>query len=90
MFNTAMTGYRRKSLPHPSLRPADRHPDLPHIGNTGTPREDAEANRGSWAAATLIIRDLPLIARNWRSNGRCLTTSLNPAPSPPPASIPVT
>src|SRR5690606_35830643 len=37
----------------------------PHIGNTGTTPEDAEAKQ-VWAAG-LIIRDLPLLASSWRN-----------------------
>ena len=37
----------------------------PHIGNTGINREDEEASK-LWAAG-LIIRDLPLLASNFRS-----------------------
>jgi carbamoyl-phosphate synthase small subunit len=37
----------------------------PHIGNVGTNREDAESNKAF--AAGLIIRDLPLLTSNFRS-----------------------
>jgi carbamoyl-phosphate synthase small subunit len=37
----------------------------PHIGNTGTTPEDAESDR-VWSAG-LVIRDLPLVASNWRN-----------------------
>ncbi len=64
VFNTAMTGYQ-EILTDPSYAQQIVTLTYPHIGNTGTTPEDAEANR-VWAAG-LIIRDLPLIASNWRS-----------------------
>jgi carbamoyl-phosphate synthase small subunit len=39
----------------------------PHIGNTGVNQEDEEATQIH--ASGLIIRDLPLRASNWRSQG---------------------
>ena len=36
----------------------------PHIGNTGINDEDEES-RSIWASG-LVIRDLPLLASNWR------------------------
>lgn len=65
VFNTAMTGYQ-EILTDPSYAQQIVTLTYPHIGNTGTTPEDAEANR-VWAAG-LIIRDLPLIASNWRSS----------------------
>ena len=59
-----MTGYQ-EILTDPSYAQQIVTLTYPHIGNTGTTPEDAEANR-VWAAG-LIIRDLPLIASNWRS-----------------------
>ena len=38
--------------------------DSPHIGNTGINREDSESEK-VWASG-LIIKDLPLLASNWR------------------------
>ena len=38
----------------------------PHIGNYGVNAEDVEAARVH--AAGLVIRDLPLLASNWRSS----------------------
>ena len=64
VFNTAMTGYQ-EILTDPSYAQQIVTLTYPHIGNTGTTPEDAESNR-VWAAG-LVIRDLPLIASNWRS-----------------------
>src|SRR5690554_7946095 len=64
VFNTAMTGYQ-EILTDPSYAQQIVTLTYPHIGNTGTTPEDAESDR-VWAAG-LIIRDLPLIASNWRS-----------------------
>ena len=64
VFNTAMTGYQ-EILTDPSYAQQIVTLTYPHIGNTGTTPEDAESNR-VWAAG-LIIRDLPLIASNWRN-----------------------
>ncbi len=64
VFNTAMTGYQ-EILTDPSYTQQIVTLTYPHIGNTGVTPEDAESNR-VWAAG-LIIRDLPLIASNWRS-----------------------
>ncbi|HLD66436.1 MAG TPA: glutamine-hydrolyzing carbamoyl-phosphate synthase small subunit [Pseudomonas sp.] len=64
VFNTAMTGYQ-EILTDPSYAQQIVTLTYPHIGNTGTTPEDAESNR-VWAAG-LVIRDLPLIASNWRN-----------------------
>ncbi len=64
VFNTAMTGYQ-EILTDPSYAQQIVTLTYPHIGNTGTTPEDAEANR-VWAAG-LIIRDLPLLASSWRN-----------------------
>ena len=64
VFNTAMTGYQ-EILTDPSYARQMVTLTYPHIGNTGTTPLDAESDR-VWAAG-LIIRDLPLIASNWRS-----------------------
>lgn len=64
VFNTAMTGYQ-EILTDPSYAQQIVTLTYPHIGNTGTTPEDAESDR-VWAAG-LIIRDLPLLASNWRS-----------------------
>ncbi|MBM6442937.1 glutamine-hydrolyzing carbamoyl-phosphate synthase small subunit [Pseudomonas mohnii] len=64
VFNTAMTGYQ-EILTDPSYAQQIVTLTYPHIGNTGTTPEDAESNR-VWSAG-LVIRDLPLVASNWRS-----------------------
>ncbi len=63
VFNTAMTGYQ-EILTDPSYCQQMVTLTYPHIGNTGTNPEDVESHR-VWAAG-LIIRDLPLLASNWR------------------------
>lgn len=64
VFNTAMTGYQ-EILTDPSYAQQIVTLTYPHIGNTGSTPEDAEA-RQVWAAG-LVIRDLPLLASNWRN-----------------------
>ena len=64
VFNTAMTGYQ-EILTDPSYARQIVTLTYPHIGNTGVNREDVEA--GKVHAAGLIIRDLPLMASNFRS-----------------------
>lgn len=64
VFNTAMTGYQ-EILTDPSYNRQLVTLTYPHIGNTGTTPEDEES--GSIHAAGLIIRDLPLLASNWRN-----------------------
>ncbi|GAA0349254.1 glutamine-hydrolyzing carbamoyl-phosphate synthase small subunit [Bowmanella denitrificans] len=64
VFNTAMTGYQ-EILTDPSYAEQIVTLTYPHIGNTGTNDEDQESNR-IWAKG-LIIRDLPLIASNFRN-----------------------
>ena len=66
VFNTAMTGYQ-EILTDPSYSRQIVTLTYPHIGNTGVNPEDVESDRIQ--AAGLIIRDLPLIASNWRSTG---------------------
>ncbi|HLV76764.1 MAG TPA: glutamine-hydrolyzing carbamoyl-phosphate synthase small subunit [Marinobacter sp.] len=66
VFNTAMTGYQ-EILTDPSYARQMVTLTYPHIGNTGVNEEDIESDRVQ--AAGLIIRDLPLIASNWRSQG---------------------
>jgi carbamoyl-phosphate synthase small subunit len=65
VFNTAMTGYQ-EILTDPSYCRQIVTLTYPHIGNTGTNAEDTEANKVF--AAGLVIRDLPLLASNWRRN----------------------
>lgn len=64
VFNTAMTGYQ-EILTDPSYCNQLVTLTYPHIGNYGINAEDAESNQ-IWAAG-LIIRDLPLLASNFRS-----------------------
>ncbi len=64
VFNTAMTGYQ-EILTDPSYAKQMVTLTYPHIGNTGTNAEDEESNQ-VWAEA-LIIRDLPLLQSNFRS-----------------------
>lgn len=64
VFNTAMTGYQ-EILTDPSYAQQIITLTYPHIGNTGTNSEDEEA-QDIWAAG-LVIRDLPLLASNFRS-----------------------
>ena len=64
VFNTAMTGYQ-EILTDPSYAQQIVTLTYPHIGNTGTTLEDGECDR-VWATG-LIIRDLPLIASNFRN-----------------------
>lgn len=67
VFNTAMTGYQ-EMLTDPSYAQQLITLTYPHIGNTGTNEEDSESGRihKVWANG-LIIRDLPIIASNFRS-----------------------
>jgi carbamoyl-phosphate synthase small subunit len=64
VFNTAMTGYQ-EILTDPSYTRQLVTLTYPHIGNTGINSEDIES--ASMGAAGLIIRDLPLMASNFRS-----------------------
>ena len=66
VFNTAMTGYQ-EILTDPSYARQIVTLTYPHIGNTGVNEEDEESSR-IWAAG-LVIRDLPLLASNFRSAG---------------------
>ncbi|MHB1175207.1 MAG: glutamine-hydrolyzing carbamoyl-phosphate synthase small subunit [Sulfuriferula sp.] len=63
VFNTAMTGYQ-EILTDPSYARQIVTLTYPHIGNTGVNAEDVEADRVH--AAGLVIRDLPLVASNFR------------------------
>ncbi|WP_255284193.1 glutamine-hydrolyzing carbamoyl-phosphate synthase small subunit [Hydrogenophaga pseudoflava] len=64
VFNTSITGYQ-EILTDPSYCQQIVTLTYPHIGNTGVNREDVEADRIH--AAGLIIKDLPLLASNFRS-----------------------
>ena len=64
VFNTAMTGYQ-EILTDPSYARQIVTLTYPHIGNTGVNAEDVEADKVH--VAGLVIRDLPLLASNFRS-----------------------
>jgi carbamoyl-phosphate synthase small subunit len=64
VFNTAMSGYQ-EILTDPSYCQQIVTLTYTHIGNYGINEEDVEADKVH--AAGLIIRDLPLIASNFRS-----------------------
>lgn len=64
VFNTSITGYQ-EILTDPSYAKQIVTLTHPHIGNTGANTEDEEST-GVWATG-LVIRDLPLLASNWRS-----------------------
>ncbi|TSA56346.1 MAG: carbamoyl-phosphate synthase small subunit [Methylophilaceae bacterium] len=64
VFNTSMTGYQ-EILTDPSYTKQIVTLTYPHIGNTGVNAEDVES--GQVYASGLIIRDLPLVHSNWRS-----------------------
>lgn len=64
VFNTALCGYQ-EILTDPSYARQIVTLTYPHIGNVGVNREDQES--GAIHTSALIIRDLPLLASNWRS-----------------------
>ncbi len=64
VFNTAMSGYQ-EILTDPSYRQQLVTLTYPHIGNYGVNTEDIEAEKVH--AAGLIIKDLPLVASNFRA-----------------------
>lgn len=64
VFNTAMTGYQ-EILTDPSYSRQIVTLTYPHIGNTGVNDEDEEST--AIHAAGLVIRDLPLLVSNFRS-----------------------
>ncbi|MCW8905963.1 MAG: glutamine-hydrolyzing carbamoyl-phosphate synthase small subunit [Sedimenticola sp.] len=64
VFNTSITGYQ-EILTDPSYCRQIVTLTYPHIGNTGTNDEDEESR--AIFASGLIIRDLPLLASNWRN-----------------------
>ena len=64
VFNTSMTGYQ-EIITDPSYAEQIVTLTYPHIGNYGTNSEDEE-NGKIWAKG-LVIRDLPLLASNFRS-----------------------
>ena len=63
VFNTALTGYQ-EILTDPSYCRQIVTLTYPHIGNYGVNAEDVEASQVH--AAGLVIRDLPLLASNFR------------------------
>jgi len=63
VFNTALTGYQ-EILTDPSYSRQIVTLTYPHIGNVGVNNEDIEAPKIH--AAGLVIRDLPLLASNFR------------------------
>lgn len=64
VFNTAITGYQ-EILTDPSYAKQIVTLTYPHIGNTGVNEEDEECGQ-IWSAG-LVIRDLPALASNFRS-----------------------
>lgn len=64
VFNTSMTGYQ-EILTDPSYSRQIVTLTYPHIGNVGT--NDADEESSQVHAQGLVIRDLPLIASNFRN-----------------------
>jgi carbamoyl-phosphate synthase small subunit len=64
VFNTSMTGYQ-EILTDPSYSSQIVTLTYPHIGNTGVNAEDVESDKIH--AAGLIIKDLPMLVSNFRS-----------------------
>ncbi|MDR2877188.1 MAG: glutamine-hydrolyzing carbamoyl-phosphate synthase small subunit [Chromatiales bacterium] len=64
VFNTAMTGYQ-EVLTDPSYHGQIVTFTYPHIGNTGSNPDDEESGRVYCAG--MVIRNLSLVASNWRS-----------------------
>ena len=64
VFNTSMTGYQ-EILTDPSYSHQIVTLTYPHIGNVGTNASDEESS--TVHAQGLVIRDLPLIASNYRN-----------------------
>ncbi len=64
VFNTSITGYQ-EILTDPSYAQQIVTLTYPHIGNVGTNSEDEECDK-IWATG-LVIRDLPLLESNFRS-----------------------
>jgi len=65
VFNTAMTGYQ-EILTDPSYARQLVTLTYPHIGNTGINVHDVES--AATHVAGLIVRDVPRLHSNWRSN----------------------
>ncbi|MGR8933978.1 MAG: glutamine-hydrolyzing carbamoyl-phosphate synthase small subunit [Gammaproteobacteria bacterium] len=64
VFNTSLTGYQ-EILSDPSYARQIVTLTYPHIGNVGTNVEDDESYKVF--ASGLVIRDLPILASNWRA-----------------------
>lgn len=64
VFNTSLTGYQ-EILSDPSYARQIVTLTYPHIGNVGTNDEDNESSKVF--ASGLVIRDLPVLASNFRS-----------------------
>ena len=64
VFNTALTGYQ-EILTDPSYARQIVTLTYPHIGNVGTNPDDEESS--GVHVSGLVIRDLPPLASNWRS-----------------------
>ncbi|GFO74879.1 carbamoyl-phosphate synthase small subunit [Bathymodiolus platifrons methanotrophic gill symbiont] len=64
VFNTSLTGYQ-EILSDPSYAKQIITLTYPHIGNVGTNNEDNES--AAVFASGLVIRDLPMLASNFRS-----------------------
>ncbi len=65
VFNTSMTGYQ-EIVTDPSYCQQIVTLTYPHVGNCGVNTEDVESNKVY--AAGLIIKDLPLVASNFRAS----------------------
>ena len=66
VFNTAMTGYQ-EILTDPSYCRQIVMLTYPHVGNYGVNAQDNESRKVQ--SAGLIIKDLPLVASNFRQSG---------------------
>ncbi len=66
VFNTAMTGYQ-EILTDPSYRQQIITLTCSHVGNVGVNAEDSESSKVF--ASGLVLRDVPFIEQNWRSEG---------------------
>jgi carbamoyl-phosphate synthase small subunit len=64
VFNTALTGYQ-EIITDPSYARQIVTLTYPHIGNVGMNEDDEES--GHIYSAGLVVRDVPLLASNWRS-----------------------
>lgn len=64
VFNTAITGYQ-EILTDPSYARQIVTLTYPHIGNVGTNDDDEESSHVY--SSGLVVRDVPAIASNWRS-----------------------